>query len=258
MKFDELDARMRACEDALDVRLPGEGWVVARLDGRGFSKLTAGHSFEKPFDERFRDLMIQAARHVTGRFGAVFATTHSDEMSLLLRPHEAGWPFEGRARKYLSLLASEASAGFSLALKSPAAFDCRLVALPDDEDVIDYFRWRAADSERNALSAHAYWMLRLQGLGGSEASRILDALSPAAKIDLLAQNGTAYAQVPAWHKRGVGLIWASGEVTGQDPRTGAEAHATRRRLRADVELPQRAELATLIAGILKQTRGATP
>lgn len=256
MKFDELDAKMRAFEDALDVRLPVDGWIVARLDGRGFSKLTQGQNFAKPFDERFRDLMLQAARHVTASFGAVFATTHSDEMSLLLRPHEAGWPFEGKARKYLSLLAAEASARFSVSLKTLASFDCRLIALPRDEDVIDYFRWRMADSERNALSAHAYWMLRAQGMGGAEATRMLDALSPSAKIDLLAQNSVVYEQIPMWHKRGVGLIWPVETVVGRDPRTGAEVTATRRRLHAEPEMPERQELAALIACILEQTKGA--
>jgi len=250
MKFDELDARMRAFEDALDARLPASGWVVARLDGRSFSRLTRERpEFAKPFDERFRDLMLESARVVATEFNALFCETHSDEMSLLL---PAARLFEGRARKYLSLLASAASVAFSLALKAPVAFDCRLIPLPQDEDVVDYFRWRMADSERNALSAHAYWHERARGHSARCATRLLDSLSPEGKVQRLASLGVDYDCVPLWHKRGAALFWRAEEITGRDPRGGAEASAARRRLRAELELPEREEYAAFIQSILGQ------
>lgn len=40
--------------------------MVARIDGRGFTKLTKErHDFARPFDERFRDLMIETTRRGT-------------------------------------------------------------------------------------------------------------------------------------------------------------------------------------------------
>ena len=53
MKFDELDERMRVFETAHDHRvLPGI-FMVARIDGRGFTRLTKEvHKFKAPFDEK--------------------------------------------------------------------------------------------------------------------------------------------------------------------------------------------------------------
>jgi tRNA(His) 5'-end guanylyltransferase len=64
MKFDELDARMRVYETAHDhCVLPGI-YMVARLDGRSFTRLTRErHAFAAPFDERFRDLMLDTTEH---------------------------------------------------------------------------------------------------------------------------------------------------------------------------------------------------
>lgn len=53
MKFDELDKKMRVFETAADYCvLPGI-FMVARLDGRSFTRLTKEVcQFEAPFDER--------------------------------------------------------------------------------------------------------------------------------------------------------------------------------------------------------------
>lgn len=258
MKFDDLDALMRAFEDTLDARLPADGWIVARLDGRGFSGLTQGQNFAKPFDERFRDLMLQAARRVVeSGFPVLFGTTHSDEISLLLAPQSGpARLFEGKARKYISLMASEASAAFSLALRAPVAFDCRLCVLPDQERVADYFRWRMADSERNALSAHAYWMLRSQGQGARAATKRLDAMAPHDKKALLAQSGIDFDALPAWQRLGVGLVRRQVEIMGRDPRTGIESPVTRRRLQAELELPRGDELSQMVRQIMQDAQAA--
>lgn len=59
MNFDELDKKMRVYEQSLDQVILPETYMVARLDGRGFTKLTKEIcKFEAPFDERFRDLMV--------------------------------------------------------------------------------------------------------------------------------------------------------------------------------------------------------
>ncbi|GAB3823777.1 hypothetical protein GCM10028821_01800 [Hymenobacter jeollabukensis] len=65
MKFDALDARLRVFETAHDhCALPGL-YLVARLDGRGFTRLTKEmHQFEAPFDVRFRDMMVATVEHL--------------------------------------------------------------------------------------------------------------------------------------------------------------------------------------------------
>lgn len=65
MTFDELDARMRVFETAHDYCVLPEMYMVARLDGRSFTRLTREvHAFAAPFDERCRDLMVQTTAHV--------------------------------------------------------------------------------------------------------------------------------------------------------------------------------------------------
>ncbi len=40
MKFDDLDAMMRAYEREYDQKIPKDSFLVARLDGRSFTRLT--------------------------------------------------------------------------------------------------------------------------------------------------------------------------------------------------------------------------
>lgn len=160
MQFDVLDQRMRVFETAHDhCALPGL-YLVARLDGRGFTHLTRERQpFTAPFDERFRDLMMATVSHLMDcGFRVVYGYTQSDEISLLFHPDEDG--FGRKLRKWLSILAGEASACFALKLGAVACFDCRISQLPTLKNVLDYFRWRGEDAHRNALNAHCYWTLR--------------------------------------------------------------------------------------------------
>ena len=114
MKFDDLDKRMRVFETAHDhCVLPGL-FIVARLDGRGFTRLTKDvHTFEAPFDKRFRDHMVATASHLMDcGFNLIYGYTESDEISLLFHPVDHS--FSRKTRKLISVIAGEASAKFSL------------------------------------------------------------------------------------------------------------------------------------------------
>jgi tRNA(His) 5'-end guanylyltransferase len=140
MNFDELDNRMRVFENGHDHSvLPGV-FMVARVDGRNFTRLTKElHSFNAPFDEQMRDYMISTTQHLMQcGFRIIYGYTQSDEISLLFHPGEEA--FGRKERKFNSILAGEASARFSLLLGDLAAFDCRISQLPRAEDVVDYFR----------------------------------------------------------------------------------------------------------------------
>ena len=53
MRFDEMDKKMRVYEQSLDQVLLPDIYMVARLDGRGFTRLTKEVChFEAPFDEK--------------------------------------------------------------------------------------------------------------------------------------------------------------------------------------------------------------
>jgi tRNA(His) guanylyltransferase len=237
MKFDDLDARLRVFETAHDhCALPGL-YLVARLDGRGFTRLTKEvHAFEAPFDVRMRDYMLATTRHLLDcGFRMVYGYTQSDEISLLLHPAEDS--FGRKLRKYTSVLAGEASARFSLLLGDVGVFDCRISQLPRRQDVVDYFRWRQEDAGRNSLNAHCYWLLRKQGSSVAEATARVKGLPLAAKHDLLFAHGINYNDLPAWQKRGVGLGWEDYRKTGLNPLTQELVETTRRRLATHYDLP---------------------
>lgn len=239
-------ARMKSFESALDQRALPESYLVARIDGRNFKRLTKElHTFEAPFDERFRDLMLIAAEHLMRcGFQARLAYVQSDEISLLI--HKGDCTFGRNIRKILSVLAGEASAAFSAALRAPAAFDCRLLQLPSTELVGEYFVWRQTDATRNALNAHCYWQLRKQGSDGSAATAALRGMAVPEKHDLLYSKGTNFNELPAWQRRGVGLHWEQHAYSGVNPLNGEEASAERRVLVQNRELPINADFADLV------------
>jgi len=237
MKFDELDAQMRIFETANDRCVVPGIFIVARIDGRGFTRLTKDvHKFDAPFDIRFRDMMIATTDHLMNSgFRVVYGYTQSDEISLLFHRDEN--TFGRKTRKYDSILAGEASAKFSLLLGAQAAFDCRTSELPSTNYVRDYFRWRNEDAHRNALNAHCYWMLRRQGNSLNQATNRLSGMSVAEKNELLFQAGVNFNDLPTWQKRGVGLYWDSYEKVGVNPKSGETAVATRRGMKHNLELP---------------------
>lgn len=240
MTFDELDEKMRVFETSTDqCVLPGI-YMVARLDGRSFTRLTKEVcGFEAPFDVRFRDLMIAAVESLmTCGFQVVYGYTQSDEISLLFCMDEM--QFGRKLRKYYSTLAAEASARFSLLLGRPATFDCRISQLPNLGLVVDYFRWRQEDAGRNALSAYCYWTLRKQGLSERQATAQLLGKSGADKNELLFSCGINFNDLPAWQKRGLGLYWEKYDKPAMNPLTGEAVAAGRRRLKCDLELPLKA------------------
>ena len=238
MAKDDIDRAMRVFETAIDPIVLPDVWPIVRLDGRSFHQLCARPELglERPFDERFRDAMAATARHLMDcGFRAVFAQTHSDEISLLL--HREDTTLGRRMRKVLSVLAGEASACFSLALGELAAFDARVSQLPTEELVVRYFRWRQADAHRNALNGHCFWLLRRQGQSVREATARLRCATVADQNELLFQHGINLNDLPAWQRRGIGIYWQVYTKTGVDPRTGETKQTQRRRLYTEMDLP---------------------
>lgn len=254
MKFDELDARMRGFETAHDLRVLPQLHMVARIDGRSFTRLTkVVHPFEAPFDPRFRDMMIETTRYLVADVGIrfVYGYTESDEISLLFRRDDDC--FGRKLRKLNSVLAGEASAKFTHLLGDIAAFDCRVSQLPSRDRVVDYFRWRSEDAHRNALNAHCYWALRKEGLTARGATSEIDGKSVADKNELLFERGINFNALPRWQRRGVGVVWQDYEKQGHNPKTGQGTTSRRRRLETVLELPMRDEYDTFVSDLVDQT-----
>lgn len=251
MKFEQLDRRMRVYETAHDhCVLPGMH-MVARIDGRSFSHLTREtEDFEAPYDTRFRDCMVATLEHLVtaSGFSVLFGYTQSDELSLLFRRDES--LFGRKLRKFLSVLAGEASAKFSLALGRMGVFDARISQFPSDEDVVDYFRWRNEDAHRNALNGHSYWLLRRQGLDDHAATTKLKGVSVADRNEMLFAAGINFNEVPAWQRRGIGIVWRDETHTGRNPKTGEPVTSTRRRAEVLYDLPMKTEFEALVRDIV--------
>jgi tRNA(His) guanylyltransferase len=226
--------------------IPPGLWTVLRVDGRGFSRLTEEH-FTKPFDDRIRQNMTAAAVALVTELGAVYGCTHSDEISVLLPPSSELF---GRGQeKLVSVSAGIASAAFTAAAGTPAHFDSRAWIGAAVSDVADYFSWRQSDAARSALGSWCYWTLRKAGSTGQQATAALKGASTSDLNELLYQHGISYNDVPAWQRRGTGLYWKAHVKAGRDPRSGAEAVATRRRLHIDDQLPVKDQYRVLITSL---------
>ncbi|MCR4799334.1 MAG: hypothetical protein K5860_02385 [Bacteroidales bacterium] len=246
MDFDLFDKKMRMFEESLDQTIVPETYMVARIDGRSFTKLTKVKcDFEAPFDVRFRDMMVETLKHLMDcGFRVVYGYTQSDEISLLFHKDETA--FSRKVRKYNSLLSGTASACFSMQLGKLGVFDCRMIPLPNMDLVRDYFLWRQEDANRNALNSHCYWMLRKQGVKPSAAQSQISKKSTAYKNELLFANGVNYNNLPLWQKRGVGAWFTNMEKEGFNPKTGQKVVVSRKMLHIEYELPLGEEYANLI------------
>jgi tRNA(His) 5'-end guanylyltransferase len=227
MRFDEFDRKMRRFEQALDQVMIPDCYMIARLDGRSFTRLTKEIcKFKAPFDTAFRDMMIATTRSLMDcGFRVIYGYTESDEISLLFALESED--FGRKLRKLNSILAGEASAKFSLLYGDIGVFDCRICELPTKDNVVDYFRWRNEDANRNALNAWCYWTLRKEGQDSKTATKAIEGISVAAKNELLFQRGINFNDLPLWQKRGIGFYWETYDRNGAD----------RRRLKIDMDLP---------------------
>ena len=251
MKFDDLDLKMRTFETANDVCVPAKTWMVARIDGRSFTRLTKEVcKFQTPYDERFRDLMTSTSQSLMQcGFNVVFAYVQSDEISILFDLNET--QFGRKTRKFNSVLAAHASAHFSLKLGQLATFDSRISQLPNFEHVVDYFRWRQQDARRNALSSWCYWRMRESSSARRAHKRMLGMTVSEKKQTLSREFGIDFNSLPRWQRHGIGLSWTTFKKQAVNPLTGESIEVDRRKVVVDLELPFGDELSKQLRGFNK-------
>jgi tRNA(His) 5'-end guanylyltransferase len=175
--------------------------IVARLDGKGFSKFTNG--LERPYDKRLSDLMIETVKYLVEETNAVCGYTQSDEITLAWYSGttESQIYFDGRIQKMVSVLAAKCSVKFNRLLPSFIAektaaepvFDCRVWQLPTLEEGANAFLWREFDATKNSISMAAqefYSHGELMHKTGSE------------KQEMLFKKGVNWNNYPDFFKRG--------------------------------------------------------
>lgn len=216
MKFDELENKMRVYETVADYSVLPSIYMVARLDGKGFTKLTKT-TFNKPFDELFNDHMrtVVKALILNHGFSFIYGYTQSDEISLLFNVKED--TFNRKLRKLNSVLAGIASTEFTYTAKLKGSFDCRICQLPTIELVQDYFSWRQEDAYRNSINAYIYWSLRNSNYSARKATSLLNGLNKNSKLELLLSKGINFNSIEPWHKRGVEFYFNTYMKEGWNP-----------------------------------------
>jgi tRNA(His) 5'-end guanylyltransferase len=175
--------------------------VIARLDGKGFSKFTKG--LKRPYDERLSRLMIETTKYLVKETNANCGYTQSDEISLVWYSdtHESKIYFDGRLFKMISDLAAMCSVYFNRELPKyipekthlMPRFDSRVFNVPTLEEAANIFLWRELDATKNSITMAAselYSHNFLHGKNGSE------------KQELLFQKGINWNEYPDFFKKG--------------------------------------------------------
>ncbi len=134
--------------------------ICARIDGKRFSKWTAG--LARPYDERLSTLMQEVTATLVRETQARIGYTQSDEISLVFHSDSANSQvfMDGRIQKLTSILASMTTAYFNAGAAThlpercehPAVFDCRVWTLPSLEEAANTVLWRERDATQNAIS----------------------------------------------------------------------------------------------------------
>lgn len=156
-----LKERMLEYEGVTKYQFPSDSVIIARIDGRGFSKLTK--SMRKPFCTAFTDAMIETTKVLVEETNATIGYTQSDEISLVWHTDNPNGQvfFNGKLQKLCSIGASIATVAFGNCfypgeLDGPAYFDCRVFTVPSKEEAVNYLTYRQQDATRNSVSMAAH------------------------------------------------------------------------------------------------------
>lgn len=199
-------------------------WIVVRVDGRGFHRLSSHYDFAKPNDSRALRLMNSAASHVMTQLpDVVMAYGDSDEYSFLV--DRRCNLFERREAKLVSTFGSTFTAFYiqlwndffpdrPLELAQLPTFDSRAVIYPSEQNVRDYFAWRQADCHINNLYNTSFWALVLRGgQTRQQAEQTLCGTLAKDKHELLfSRFGINYNNEPEMYKKGTVLVRAAPAV----------------------------------------------
>jgi tRNA(His) guanylyltransferase len=196
-----------------NILLP-ETHIIIRVDGRGFHKFSKFYNFEKPNDERALKVINLSAKKLMDVIpDIIVAYGDSDEYSFLLRKDCE--LFERREFKLITTFSSTFSAYYQfywnqlnpdrlLNIERLPTFDARAIVYPNNNNVIDYFRWRQVDCHINNLYNTTFWTLVIKGgLTNQEAeNRLIGTLSADKNEILFKEFGINYNNESEMYKKG--------------------------------------------------------
>jgi tRNA(His) guanylyltransferase len=206
-----------------DTLLVPNTWIVVRIDGRGFHKLSNHYDFAKPNDKRALELMNAAAAHVVRSIPDIcFSYGISDEYSFVFDRHTS--MFDRRRDKLVSTVVSTFTAAYTLLwpqfflasttdIASPdcgldlahlPTFDGRAVVYPSDANLRDYLSWRQVDCHINNLYNTTFWALVQQGgMSQTAAEEHLKGTVSGDKNEILfSRFGINYNDEPLMYRKG--------------------------------------------------------
>ncbi|KPI38398.1 tRNA(His) guanylyltransferase [Cyphellophora attinorum] len=225
-------------------------WIVVRVDGRGFHKLSDHYHFAKPNDRRALDLMNAAASHVVRTMPDLcFAYGVSDEFSFVFDRNTV--MFDRRKDKLVSTIVSTFTAAYvhlwpkhfrsgngdqpseirdaELDLLHLPTFDGRAVVYPSTANLRDYLSWRQVDCHINNLYNTTFWTLvERAGHGQREAEELLKGTVSSDKNEILfTKFGINYNNEPEIYRKGSCIYrdYDVGEPSTQGT-TGSDGNST--------------------------------
>ncbi len=177
-----LGDRMKMYEASTESRVLPRLPVVIRIDGRSFSKFCKG--MKRPFDDDFRQAMVETTKYLVENTHAKIGYTQSDEISLVLYTENlksGSVLFDGRVQKIASNFAAMASVKFLTEMQTRfpekiskgilPTFDARVFAVPSKVEAYNCILWRTNDATKNSISMVAqseFSHKELQGLSCDE------------------------------------------------------------------------------------------
>ena len=226
---------MKDYEFYSSLKVPKNSKVIVRLDGRAFHKLASDLKLVKPYDRNFYQVMAVVCEDLFREFSPSFVYTFSDEISLLLN----NIPFDGRIEKINSVMAGFASSSFvihyDVDFKKPPAFDSRIIPINDD-DILDYFRWRQDESWMNCVNSHGISYLKTK-YSNNEANDKINGMKLNEIHELLFQNGINLNDIETYKKRGIGIYRKNKKVVGFNKKENKNQTSYRSYVFTDWELP---------------------
>jgi tRNA(His) 5'-end guanylyltransferase len=200
-----LGDRMKMYERAIDYSLNPNMQYMIRLDGNSFSRRTKQWKLEKPFDVRFNNAMVAAAKSLFDLIpNIVCIWTGSDEISVWFNnPDIENAYFNNRIQKIISLASSQVSVNFTLELNKqipgnniPGIFDARMMEFPNELEAINCFMFRQRDCIKNSISGYAQQYFSNKQLLNKNSAE---------KITMLEEHNLRWNEQPNWAKHGVFL-----------------------------------------------------